>query len=312
MQNHNILCPLCYSSNTKYFASHNLMALHLYFCEKCGFYFVHPHKSEIPSVTDNTQDQNNFRFWGSVEAEKAYKLWRKNVNNLALERIYPKNFSTKRVLEIGFGEGPLTEHLCDNVSEYWGIEPVPASFQRTSRKFNLDPNKVFCLRAESLDTNPPFSELDSYFDAIILISVFEHLPSPMSILNTCSRLIKPGGLLFLSTPDSKRFKWLYSARQIMKMESWSSFHISFFNETNLENAFYAANFSINSKQKDLLINHLSADYFRKLTESWPLFFAMRFVSILGVDSLMHIQTLFYILEKNTNNLDEAAEINSSL
>jgi SAM-dependent methyltransferase len=290
-------CPLCLGVPTRHYADHSVYPQRLRICKRCNLFFVHPHVSEIPSVTYERQNQANFRFWGSKKAERAYKLWRETVNAKALMRLQAHH-CVGRTLEIGFGEGPLTEKLLTFVSEYWGIEPIPASYRRTLSRLAMNPDKVKCMRAENLDHEQPFAGMDHYFDCLILVSVFEHLPNPRHMLESCARLLKPGGKLYLSTPDSRRFVWIRKARLFLGMEPWSHFHISFFREENLEQTFRQTGFVIRSKEHDRLIDPLSALYFRELTGSLGVWLAMKTASLTGLDRLMRIQTLFYVLEKN--------------
>ncbi len=46
---------------------------------------------------------------------------------------------------------------------------------------------------------------DSQFDRLFLLDVIEHCPEPLALLRECHRLLKPGGVLTLSTPDRWAF-----------------------------------------------------------------------------------------------------------
>jgi SAM-dependent methyltransferase len=46
----------------------------------------------------------------------------------------------------------------------------------------------------------PFA--DNTFDAVLCIQVLEHVPEPLSVLREIARVLKPGGRLFLSAPQS--------------------------------------------------------------------------------------------------------------
>lgn len=49
---------------------------------------------------------------------------------------------------------------------------------------------------------------DSSFDRIFLLDVLEHVPDPESLLSELHRLLKPGGILTISTPD----RWAFYKR----------------------------------------------------------------------------------------------------
>ncbi len=47
----------------------------------------------------------------------------------------------------------------------------------------------------------------SSFDAVILRDVLEHVETPLQLIAECSRVLKAGGLLLLSCPDSQPHVW---------------------------------------------------------------------------------------------------------
>jgi len=291
----NILCPLCGSSSISYFAKHRDVPQNVYKCSSCGFYFVFPHESYIPGVTDGKEEH----LWCSEDAYKEYQLWREEENKRLANMVIGKDSSRQigKLLEIGFGDGPLTKYLLPNVIEYWGIEPIPESFAETIKKLNLDKNKLLCARAEDLDELSPFSQMENYFDKIVLISVFEHVSNPVKILENCYRLLSPSGTLVISTPDSKYFRFLYWMRRVAQMEPWSYFHISFFNEKNLEAVFKLNGFEILQKSRGALVTRQSVKYFRKYTNSTMIGMLMTLFRLFNLDRWLHIDTVFYSLKK---------------
>jgi SAM-dependent methyltransferase len=68
------------------------------------------------------------------------------------------------------------------------------------------------------------SRLESAFDVVTLIEVIEHVPDPLPMLSTIARVLKPNGLLFLTTgiapeDDAAFMRWPYAIPEI---------HVSFF------------------------------------------------------------------------------------
>ena len=86
-----------------------------------------------------------------------------------------------RVLEVGAGNGMLQ----DAVQNYTGLD-----YSATAAQYFHKPFVQADARAM------PFA--DNSFDAIWSIWVLEHIPDPERALNEMRRVIKPGGLLFLS------------------------------------------------------------------------------------------------------------------
>jgi SAM-dependent methyltransferase len=85
------------------------------------------------------------------------------------------------------------------------------------------------------------SELESHharYDVVTAIEVLEHIEDPLSVLTLLRRVIKPGGVLFLTTGNAKPFRgrlpeWGYVNPEV---------HISFFEPETLDRALRHAGF----------------------------------------------------------------------
>ncbi|MEJ2124329.1 MAG: class I SAM-dependent methyltransferase [Alphaproteobacteria bacterium] len=60
--------------------------------------------------------------------------------------------------------------------------------------------EVYCTPIEELDTPGRFS-------VISMADVLEHIPMPKGALAAAHRLLRPGGVLFLSMPNSETIIW---------------------------------------------------------------------------------------------------------
>jgi SAM-dependent methyltransferase len=97
-----------------------------------------------------------------------------------------------RILEIGCGRGLLLRYLARLGHECHGIERSALAARRAAQSEEL---RVYTQPLE----NCHFAE--QYFDAVILWHVLEHLDHPQATLVQISRLLKPGGLLYLEVPN---------------------------------------------------------------------------------------------------------------
>ncbi len=75
---------------------------------------------------------------------------------------------------------------------------------------------------------------DGYFDVVLSHSVIEHVESPESYLSECFRVLRPGGILFLSTPPYYSSSGSHLARlkvpipyQLLLPRSWA-FRLNFY------------------------------------------------------------------------------------
>lgn len=101
-----------------------------------------------------------------------------------------------RVLDLGCGDGYLTgwlrEQLPDVVVD--GVDLHPEAIDTARRRLN---GRVVQARAE--DAGKHFKARS--YDAVVAYELLEHVPDVERLLTTCERMVKPGGRVFLSTPD---------------------------------------------------------------------------------------------------------------
>jgi SAM-dependent methyltransferase len=99
------------------------------------------------------------------------------------------------VLDVGCGTGDLLEELRQKGCEAYGVEYNPSSVEVCVKK-GLD---VRC--GNFIDTDLQ----EGFFDVAILWHVLEHLPSPRKALEKALRILKPGGKLFIYSPNAKSY-----------------------------------------------------------------------------------------------------------
>jgi 2-polyprenyl-3-methyl-5-hydroxy-6-metoxy-1,4-benzoquinol methylase len=113
-------------------------------------------------------------------------------------------FKGKRVLEIGCATGDLLMQIKKEGADVKGLE-ISDFAANIARKRGLD------VKTGTLEDY--IKELHDYHDIVMAFEVIEHVLSPIMFLKNCAELIRPGGLLLLSTPNykcSRRFgnEWL--------------------------------------------------------------------------------------------------------
>jgi SAM-dependent methyltransferase len=98
---------------------------------------------------------------------------------------------TGRILEVGCGAGHFLAAARDAGFEAWGTEISASGLARLRRDgFQVLAGELTALALP-----------DSHFDAVVLFEVLEHLPGPRAYLEECRRVLRDGGLLFLTTPN---------------------------------------------------------------------------------------------------------------
>ncbi len=94
-----------------------------------------------------------------------------------------------RALDLGAGQGALSQALKLRGFEVTAADINPGQFRAAGVTF------------ARLDLNEPLPFPDAGFDLVVAVEVLEHLESPRAFLREIHRVLRPGGLAVLSTPN---------------------------------------------------------------------------------------------------------------
>ena len=98
-----------------------------------------------------------------------------------------------RVLELGTGEGRLTDLLQAPGQEYVGLDLEALFLSRVSKRFGTDARRRYVLGNV---LHLPFR--DGTFSSVILFRVINFLPAPEDCLSEAYRVLAPGGTLVMT------------------------------------------------------------------------------------------------------------------
>jgi SAM-dependent methyltransferase len=152
-----------------------------------------------------------------------------------ITRLLHKTPSATRVVDIGCSRGQFVGFAAEAGFQAEGVEPAP--------------DIATAARALGLNVHTGLLEEQHYpdatFDAASLFEVVEHLREPLPLLKECRRILKPGGVLLISTGNAA--SWTVAAMGAR----WDYFHIekdgghiSFFNPQSIAALAHNAGFDV--------------------------------------------------------------------
>lgn len=101
-----------------------------------------------------------------------------------------------RILDVGCGGGILTEPLARMGADISGIDMVEETIIHAREHA-----KAQGLKIHYSTWQPEAFEQIEEFDVICAMEVIEHVADPAEFLNALARILKPDGMLILSTPN---------------------------------------------------------------------------------------------------------------
>jgi SAM-dependent methyltransferase len=117
-------------------------------------------------------------------------------------RNLPRSEPGARLLDLGFGGGTFLESARDAGWQVAGADPDSIAVAAALKR-GLD------VRQGGIET---FSDMPGHFDVITINHVIEHVHNPRTTLQTAYQLLKPGGILWLSTPNIQSLSHLHYGR----------------------------------------------------------------------------------------------------
>ena len=131
-----------------------------------------------------------------------------DINPLRLDWIDAAiGLSGKRVLDVGCGGGLLSEGMAVRGAKVTGID-LSEKPLGIARLHLLESGQKVDYRKSSAEQLA--EEMPGTFDAVTCLDMLEHVPDPASIVDSCARLVKPGGQVFFSTINRNPKAYLFA------------------------------------------------------------------------------------------------------
>lgn len=151
-------------------------------CLGCGLVYTSPRvkAQEILRGYEETKDEDYF-----LESEA------RSINAYMALATIRRHARGGRLLDVGCSAGFFL-NAARLQFEVFGIEP-----SRWAGGFAREHLKLSGIHPTLEEARFP----DAHFDVVTLIDVIEHLPDPLRLMREISRITKPGGVVYIVTPD---------------------------------------------------------------------------------------------------------------
>jgi 2-polyprenyl-6-hydroxyphenyl methylase/3-demethylubiquinone-9 3-methyltransferase len=106
-----------------------------------------------------------------------------------------RRLSGLKLLDIGCGGGLISEPLARLGAEVAGIDPASENIE-TARRHATGSGLTINYREALVED---LAAENAKFDAVLCLEVVEHVPDVPAFLKICSDLVRPGGLMIVST-----------------------------------------------------------------------------------------------------------------
>lgn len=164
-------------------------------CANCKLVTIHPRLSN--DKLDKYYPDDYIAYPSAIEDETK---WHKRADRQRGVRrrcdfsIQESGKSTGTILDIGSATGIYLKAMQDKGWEAIGLEPSEYAANYAQKHLNLNIIHGY-LKEDTFQANQ--------FDLVTLWDVFEHLPNPEETLQIIRKILKPGGVLLLTLPNSK-------------------------------------------------------------------------------------------------------------
>ena len=185
-------CPIC-GPDTSAVLRYDFDPYKVLACSSCGLNYLSPRMTEtaiLKLYKDEAYYNSNVSGQGYDEYLDIGNNWEKTFR-LRLKQIAPHK-SSGRVLDIGCGPGYFLTAAQKLGFDVYGLDPSDYIVAQASKTWG---ERIQLGTIDTANYQP------GYFDLIVAFDTFEHIYEPGKFISAVHRLLKPGGVLAITTPD---------------------------------------------------------------------------------------------------------------
>ncbi|MGQ0645065.1 MAG: methyltransferase domain-containing protein [Elusimicrobiota bacterium] len=191
-------------------------------CRRCGLVYTNPRPA--PGVLMEGYE-------GSVDGDYTVEGESRSINAYFCLAALRRHIGAGRLLEVGCSYGYFLNAARIHF-DVRGVEPSREARRHAEQKLSLRVDAATLAEARYPD---------SFFDAAVLVDVIEHMEDPAAELRELRRILRPGGMLYLVTPDISGL-----AARLLRGRWWGlrPAHIYYFDRRTLAALLSAAGFEV--------------------------------------------------------------------
>ncbi len=190
-------CNLCGSADCR--QVYRVLDFSIVKCTACHFIYLNPAPIDTPvdiygesyfRGRERDTDAYNVKGWDYLEPDHL-----RDVEEQSRRRMNAiESFVTGgRILDVGCGMGIFLKEASSRMWEAYGVDVSPFAVHYARETLAL--RNVRVLDVKSLDF------MDGSMDAVTMFHLIEHVLYPKELVDSCHRILRPGGILVVETPD---------------------------------------------------------------------------------------------------------------
>lgn len=230
-----VACPLCSA----------LVALRPHFgngadrirrCPACFVGFVYPRLAGPALLSQYSPDYFQEKGYDHLRESDYVNMhsWRAKIT-MCLKRVQRlRKADAGLLLDVGCGKGWFLEAARERGWRVQGVELCAEAAQATRERVKT---QVYAGSIFDVDAELP----SETFDLVTMFDVIEHLEAPLEALRICHRILKPGGVLAISTPNLRGLGCRLLGAKAFAL--WPDEHIFYFGPVSLKRALQFADFT---------------------------------------------------------------------